>query len=315
MALLTTKRIAVLMGGRSAEREISIRSGTAVKGALERMGYNVIAIDVDKDIVERLKGHNVEIAFISLHGKGGEDGTIQGLLELLSIPYTGSGVLASAIGMDKLMTKKIAAYHKIPTPDFFALNKREWETINKLPGDIKYPVVIKPSSQGSTLGISIVREDSELSSSIEDAFTYDDEIIIEQYIDGREITVGILNDNPLPVIEIIPEKGFYDFTAKYTEGKSRYIIPADLPDGIYRKVQGLALLFYQVLGCRGAARVDFRIDTELRPYLLEINTIPGMAESSLLPKSAKKAGVNYERLVEMILVGNRHACFLQKERR
>ena len=299
MKLLTTKRIAVLMGGQSAEHEISIRSGRAVWTALIRKGYDAIPLEADSSVVARLREVRGQIAFIALHGPGGEDGTIQGMLEVLRIPYTGSGVQACAMAMDKATAKILLEQSGMPVPRGFVREQRDRR--KPLPGGFKLPLVVKPVSQGSTLGITIVRKSRDLQKAFEAAFAYGPAALIEEYIDGRELTVGILNDKPLPVVEIIPRSGFYDFAAKYTPGASTYKAPAPLPSRQMKLLQALALQVHHRLGCKGATRVDFRLDRKGRPFVLELNTVPGMTETSLLPMAAKAARLSYEDMVEAIL--------------
>ncbi len=299
MKLLTAKRIAVLMGGQSAEREISIRSGRAVWTALIRKGYDAIPLEVDSSVVARLREVRGQIAFIALHGPGGEDGTIQGMLEVLHIPYTGSGVHACALAMDKGTTKALLEHGGIPVPRGFVRTLRDRR--KPLPSGFRFPLVVKPVSQGSTLGITIVRKSRDLSKGLEAAFVYGAAVLLEEYIDGRELTVGILNDRALPVVEIIPRGGFYDFASKYTPGASVYKAPAPLSSRQTKQLQDLALDVHRRFGCRGATRVDFRLDRKGRPFVLELNTVPGMTETSLLPMAAKAARFSYEDMVEAIL--------------
>ena len=306
MKLLTTKRIAVLMGGLSAEREISLRSGRAVWAALIRKGYDAIPLEVDASVVARLREVRAQIAFIALHGPGGEDGTIQGMLEVLRMPYTGSGVQACALAMDKAMTKCLLEHGDLPVPRGFVRTLRERR--RPLPSGFKLPLVVKPVSQGSTLGITIIRKRRGLGAALQAAFAYGSAALIEEYIDGRELTVAILNDRPLPVVEIIPKSGFYDFGSKYTPGASHYHAPAKLSSRMTKQLQVLALEVHRRLGCRGATRVDFRLDKRGRPFILELNAVPGMTETSLLPMAAKAARLSYEDMVEAIL-----ASALQRE--
>jgi D-alanine-D-alanine ligase len=298
-SLLTTKRIAVLMGGQSGERDISIRSGQAVCSALLRKGYDAIALDMDSEVGVRLRDVQAEIAFIALHGPGGEDGTIQGLLETLRVPYTGSGVEACALAMDKVVTKAVLTYHGIPVPKGLVRTKSERHTA--LPRGYGVPVVVKPVNQGSTLGISIVRRSRDLRAAVEHSLQYGPTVLIEEYIEGRELTAGILNDRALPIVEVVAPGGFYDYAAKYTPGASVYKVPAPISQRHTKVLQTLALQAHRCLGCRGASRVDFRLDPRGRPYVLELNTIPGMTETSLLPMAAKAARISYETLVEGIL--------------
>jgi D-alanine-D-alanine ligase len=300
MALLTTKRIAVLMGGQSAEREISIRSGQAAWTALIRKGYDAFPLDVDASVVSRLREIRAQLAFIALHGPGGEDGTIQGLLEVLRIPYTGSGVRACAVAMDKATTKALLEHGGLPVPRGFVRTPRDRRA--PLPRGFRLPVVVKPVGQGSTLGVTIVRRARDLQAGLEAAFKFGPAVLIEEFIEGREITVGVLNDRPLPVVEIVPPNGLYDFAAKYTPGASTYKVPAPLPSRQTNLVQRLALDVHRRLGCQGATRVDFRLDRHGRPFVLELNTVPGLTETSLLPMAAKAARLSYEALVEAMLV-------------
>jgi len=290
MKLLTAKRIAVLMGGQSAEHEISIRSGRAVWTALIRKGYDAIPLEVDSSVVGRLREVRGQIAFIALHGPGGEDGTIQGMLEVLRMPYTGSGVQACAVAMDKAMTKILLEQSGVPVPRGFVREPRDRR--KPLPGGFKLPLVVKPVSQGSTLGITIVRKPRDLQKALDAAFAYGPAALIEEYIDGRELTVGILNDKPLPVVEI---------AAKYTPGATVYKAPAPLPSRTAKLLQALALQAHRRFGCQGATRVDFRLNRKGSPFLLELNTVPGMTETSLLPMAAKAARLSYEDMVEAIL--------------
>lgn len=301
------------MGGTSEEREISLRGGRAIHKALLEKGYNAIAIDVNKDIVRRLMEEEIDVAFIALHGRYGEDGTIQGLLEVMGIPYTGSGVLASAMALDKVVAKKAFTFHGIPTPEWEVVS-REWE-VGKQKGFSPYPtihipppVVVKPTSQGSTIGVTVVKEEGGLKAAFEEAWRYGDTVIVERCIEGREITVGILNGRALPIIEIRPKEGIYDYKAKYTPGMTEYIVPARLDERVEERVKEIALKAYQVLGCRGVARVDMILACET-PYLLEVNTIPGMTELSLIPKAAASSGIGFSDLVEEILLGAFDPCF------
>jgi D-alanine-D-alanine ligase len=250
-------------------------------------------------VVARLREVRGQIAFIALHGPGGEDGTIQGMLEVLHIPYTGSGVHACALAMDKAITKALLEHGGIAVPRGFVRTLRDRR--KPLPAGFRFPLVVKPVSQGSTLGITIVRKSRDLSKGLEAAFAYGAAVLIEEYIDGRELTVGILNDRALPVVEIIPRGGFYDFASKYTPGASVYKAPAPLSSRQTKQLQALALDVHRRLGCRGATRVDFRLDKKGHPFVLELNTVPGMTETSLLPMAAKAARLSYEDMVEAIL--------------
>ncbi|MCK4421450.1 D-alanine--D-alanine ligase [candidate division WOR-3 bacterium] len=285
-------KIGVLYGGWSAEREISILSGKKVASALKNRGYDVIEIDVGRDIPQVLKKNPIDIAYIMLHGKPGEDGIIQGLLETMDIPYTGSGVLASALSINKVFAKKILLSSGIPTPPF-----RYPVSANIVPMDLPY--LIKPVLEGSSVGITIVRDKDEHYKAVQRANEYGDSFA-EKYIGGREVTVGILGDMALPILELIPKNEFYDFEAKYTQGMTEFIIPARLDDEMTKKVKNIALKAHSALGCRDFSRVDFMLEGE-DIYVIEINTIPGMTDLSDLPAEAKEIGIEYDELVEEIL--------------
>ena len=294
---LKKKRIGVLMGGMSSEREVSLCSGMAVYKALIKKGYKTIKIDVDRNIAGVLKRKKIDIAFIALHGRYGEDGTMQGLLEIMGIPHTGSSVMASSMAFDKAAAKEIFRFHGIPTP--------EWQvaTVNSSQFTVhSFPVIVKPAREGSTIGLSLAKEETGLQKAVRKAFRYDDKIIMERFIQGREVTVGILSGEPLPVVEIKPKKGLYDYRSKYTKGMTDYIAPAPLDKGVESRIKESALNAYNVLGCSGAARVDIMLDKKNTPYVLEINTVPGMTELSLLPKAARCAGIDFPELVEKILL-------------
>ncbi|MCG2675753.1 D-alanine--D-alanine ligase [bacterium] len=307
---LKKMKIAVLMGGTSAEREVSLSTGKAIIEALKRKGLKVISIDVDKDIAKKLLKEKINLAFIALHGRGGEDGTIQGLLELLGIPYTGSGVLASALALNKAQAKKVFKFHGLPVPKFQVLKKEDpaakgepRQRRGSRIQDLKFPLplVIKPAREGSTIGISIIHNKRDIKKALEKAFRYDEEIIIEEYIEGKEVTVGIVGDEALPVIEIRPKDAFYTYEAKYIKGLTDFIIPARLSKRVYSQVQRIALTAYHALGCRHFARVDMIVNKKNKPYLLELNTIPGMTATSLLPQAAAKRGISFDNLVLKIL--------------
>lgn len=298
------KRIGVLMGGMSSERPISLKTGHAIFGALQRRGYDAVEIDVDADLPARLKAERVEVAFLALHGPWGEDGCVQGMLEVLGIPYTGSGVLASSVSMDKRVTKELLAFHGVPTAPWVEVRTAELAgEMPRLP--FPYPAVVKPVAEGSTVGIHIVPEDRQLREALNDSANYGDRLLIEQYVPGREVTVGILNGKPLPVIEIVAQTGFFDFEAKYTVGGARHLLPAPIGEALTARCQQLALDTYRVTGCEGVARVDIRIDPQERCFVLEINTIPGMTETSLIPEAAAHIGMSFEDVCETILAGAR----------
>jgi D-alanine-D-alanine ligase len=300
---LKKKRVAVMMGGLSREREISLKTGKAIQKALTEKGYTVIPIDVGNDIAEKLVKEKIDCAFLALHGRFGEDGTIQGMLELMRIPYTGSGVLASALAMHKIMSKKFFLCEKVPTPRFEVFHREEITKDLPKKNSLPLPVVVKPAREGSTIGISIVQKDEELGPALKKAGEYDEEILVEEFMKGREITVGILENIPLPIIEIVPKSGFYDYYSKYTKGETQYILPARIPRETYLYAQEISLKAFQILDCSGVARVDLMTDENENPYVIDVNTMPGMTETSLLPKAASYAGIPFGDLVERILLG------------
>ncbi len=293
-------RVGVLLGGRSSEREISLRSGEAVVAALCEAGVEAEAIDVADDIVERLCAANIDRAFIVLHGAGGEDGRIQALLEFLHIPYTGSGVQASAIGMDKLLTKRVWQGMGLPTPNYRVLDDRsDWAAVL---GDLAGAVMVKPTHEGSSIGMAQVSSAEQLQDAYSAARAYDSSVIAEQLIRGGEYTVAILNDRALPPIKLETDHQFYDFEAKYLADDTRYLCPCGLPDAAVEKLQTLALQAFSAVGCKGWGRVDFMADQQGNFYLLEVNTVPGMTGHSLVPMAAKVAGINFTELVVNIIL-------------
>lgn len=332
-------KILVLMGGDSPERDVSLVSGAAIAEGLKQAGHQVLAVDTADswkaltlkseslpkgiktepppinqlerlDSVRALKSFessdlkDIEVIFLALHGGKGEDGTIQALLDLTGKPYTGSGVLASALAMNKHMSKKIFQREGILTPRWSFWDGRgssDWGSLTASAQKIGYPLVVKPNNQGSTVGVSIVDEPSQLPRAMELAQDYSRQIIIEEFIPGREITVAVLDYDPLPVVEIVPEHGIYDYECKYTPGKSRYICPAQLTQKQTKEVQEAGLKAFQALSCQGYARVDFRMSKEGRFYCLEVNTLPGMTQHSLVPKAAQTAGISFSKLVERIV--------------
>jgi len=296
---LKSKKIGVLMGGLSAEREVSLNSGRAVHGALLERGYNAVALDVGRDIPRQLQDQRIEVAFICLHGRFGEDGAIQGLLEIMGIPYTGSGVLASALAMNKIVAKVVFAANGLTVAPYVVL--RDEDRFDPDDAGFDLPIVVKPSQEGSSVGVSIVRNLGELAPALTDAFRYDDEILVEKYIKGREIQVGILSDRALGAIEIVPKRDFYDFEAKYTAGMAEHILPAPLQFDLYEKVLRQGEIAHHALGCAGYSRVDFLVTDSGECYLLEVNTLPGMTALSLLPEIAQGSGLGFSDLVEEIL--------------
>lgn len=287
------------MGGTSAEREVSLSSGKAIVEVCVDLGYEVTPLILNGNLVELLPDlKNVDLVLIALHGGDGENGSIQGFLEELGIKYTGSGVLASALGMDKNISKIIAESNVIPTPKWQYFTTLE-ESLNYTPES--FPVVVKPNDGGSTIGLTIVNE----LQGIEKALRYADEngngILIEDYIAGRELTVTIVGEKVYPIVEIIPIHDSYDYECKYTKGMSDYICPADLPKSMAELVQNMSLKFYNIIKCKGCGRVDFRLDRDGNPWLLELNTLPGMTATSLVPKAVAVEGVAFAELIKMII--------------
>jgi D-alanine-D-alanine ligase len=298
-AEMKKKKIGVLMGGFSAEREVSLKSGTAVHGALIERGYDTVSLDVGRDISAQLVTGKIDVAFICLHGRLGEDGTIQGLLEVMGIPYTGSGVLASALAMNKTAAKVVFSANGLTVARYVVL--RGSDTFDEALAGFGYPLVVKPSQEGSSVGVSLVKNPADLPQAVASAFRYDDEVLVEEYIKGREIQVGILSDRAIGAIEIVPKREFYDFEAKYTDGMAEHICPAPLDKPIYDKVMQQGELAHSVLGCSGYSRVDFLVTDSGECYLLEVNTLPGMTALSLLPEIAHHAGYGFTDLVEEIV--------------
>ena len=289
------KKIGVLLGGRSSEREISLKSGAAVREALIRKGYKAVAIDPDARLAEKLRAEQIDVAFIVLHGKWGEDGTNQGLLEIMGIPYTGPGVLGSSTAMDKITMKLILAGMGVATPAWAEV--RRGETIG-----FPLPYVVKPANEGSTIGISVVRKAEEAGPAVEQAFRYDERVLVERFVEGAEITVAVINGEALPVIEVRPAGGFYDFKAKYTKGMTEYIVPAPISAAAEKKARDAALDVWKGFALSGSARIDLLLDREA-PMVIDINTSPGMTETSLVPKAWAHLGRTFDDLVEEILLG------------
>jgi D-alanine-D-alanine ligase len=306
-------RVAVLKGGRSLERQVSLRSGARVEDALERLGHDVVGIDVGLDLIRRLREESPDAAFVALHGPDGEDGTVQELLEIVGVPYTGSGILACSRAMDKVLTKHLLLESGIPTPEFFAFNQtafRELGAAEALPAieeRLDFPIVVKPSSQGSALGVKFARTAADVPAALVAAFSYDGRVLLERHVNGRDLAVSVLHgaDGPraLPVVEAVPRaEDFYDFEARYEIGRTSFVCPADLPPGIAERAQELALATYELLGLYGFARVDLMLDAGGADlYVLEANPIPGLTETSLLPQAAEAAGIGFDELVGRIL--------------
>ncbi|MCK4911875.1 MAG: D-alanine--D-alanine ligase [Thermodesulfovibrionales bacterium] len=287
-------RIGVLLGGTSAEREVSLKSGAAVSGALRELGYDVVDIDVGADLCARLRQERVELAFIALHGGTGEDGSVQGLLEVMGIPYTGSGVLASAVAMDKVFSKTLFERAGIKVPGYEVISSMDEKV--KMP----LPVVVKPSREGSSIGVFIVTQKEELKDALEAALEYEGPALVERYIKGKEVQIGVLGERALGGVEVRPTNEFYDYEAKYTAGKTQYILPPEMDERSYALAMEAGLAAHRALGCGGATRVDLLVDGN-DIYALEVNTIPGMTETSLLPKIAALSGLDFKALLEEIV--------------
>jgi D-alanine-D-alanine ligase len=297
---LKSKRIGVLCGGLSAERDVSLKSGAAVHQALLEQGYDAVAIDVGRDLARVLAGEKIDTAFIALHGRYGEDGAVQGLLELEGIPYTGSGVLASALAMNKIYAKAAFAAAGLLIAPYRVLSSGG--SLDQGALGFPYPLVVKPCQEGSSVGVSIVREPADLAQALELAFRYDRDVLLEQFIAAREIQVGILDDRAIGAIEIVPNNEFYDFEAKYTPGMARHIFPAPLPEALYQKALDTGARAHAALGCSGYSRVDLLVTPEEACFVLEVNTLPGMTALSLFPEIANGVGIPFPRLVERILL-------------
>jgi D-alanine-D-alanine ligase len=304
-------RVAVLKGGRSLEREVSLRSGLNAEAALRRLGHDVLEVDVDQHLVRTLRAEHPDAAFIALHGKGGEDGTVQELLEILEIPYTGPGVLACERATDKVVAKAHFAAAGVDTPPWYAFSQDAFrelgagEAIPAIRERLGLPLVVKPAKQGSALGISVCHEPGDIPAALMSALSYDDRVLMERFVPGRELAISVIGTAEpwaLPVVEAIPrEREFYDFEARYTPGLTDFVAPARLPDHTAQEAARLAIDCYRALGCRGVSRVDMILDPDDRLWVLEINPIPGMTDTSLLPKAAEAAGLGFDEVVERIL--------------
>lgn len=325
-----TTVIGLLVGGASPERPVSKMSGTSIYKALNNLGYKVIVIDPAYGIkqlsnVEDYFSSNdfhhvsqrnyldainlplfdkIDLAFIGLHGKWGEDGTLQSLLEMRGVKYTGSGVLASSLAMDKMMSKTIFKQNDISVHDGFIVTDFKYiieEVIKRIKTSFGFPAVVKPNDQGSTFGLTVCGDENEIEPALKNSFKYSETAIIETFVPGRELTVGIIDGSPLPVLEIRPKHELYDYECKYTTGMSEYIVPAPIPEEIFSELQRESVLVYNSLGCKGYARVDFKLTPENKFYCFELNTLPGMTSTSLLPKMAKSAGISFEELIDKIV--------------
>jgi D-alanine-D-alanine ligase len=292
-----------LLGGLSSERDVSIKTGEAVLAALRERGHDAIPIYVDRDIDVALRQERIDVAFIALHGRWGEDGCIQGLLETLGIPYTGSDVLASALAMHKGKAKELFRLHNLPTPAYYTVTATDAQDLMAVHGDFGFPCVVKPIREGSSVGIAICRTAEALAPAVERALCFDDEVLVERFIAGKEISVAILEDRAIGACEIAPRSGFYDYANKYTKGATDYFVPPRLSPERYRGVLAQALRAHIALDCRGATRVDMIVSDSGNEFILEVNTVPGLTPTSLLPKIADTAGISFGELCEMMLAG------------
>ncbi|MEP0862089.1 MAG: D-alanine--D-alanine ligase [Ignavibacterium sp.] len=328
--MLRKLKIILLVGGTSTERYISKLTSKSIYNALKNLGHEVILLDPaygdnqptepekffdENDFTEisnsnyikcfnRKEFDSSDLVFIGLHGKWGEDGTVQALLDLKGIKYTGSKTLASAVTMDKILSKILFDKFNIPTPKWFSFNNSEMSSesaAEKIEKELGYPAIIKPNDQGSTVGLSVCRNKNDVKQALSLARDYSEKILVEEFIPGRELTVGVLGEEVLPVLEIKPKHEIYDYECKYTSGMSEYIVPADIPENIARELQNVSLIAFKELECEGYARIDFRLSPENKFYLLEINTLPGMTSLSLVPKMAKAVGISFEQLIDRII--------------
>ena len=308
---MTSRRVALLKGGPSLEREVSIRSAARVEDALERLGLEYVAIDVGRTLLDDLESADADVAFVALHGRGGEDGTVQELLEIIGMPYTGSGVLACMRCMDKVLTKHMLVEAGLPTPEFFAFSEIAFkelgagEALPAIEERLGFPVVVKPAAQGSALGIRFAKEAADVPEALIAAFSYDDRVLLERHVEGRELAVSLLETEggltALPVVEAKPrQEYFFDFDARYEIGKTDFVCPAELPADVTARVQEVALDTYRLLGCFGFARVDM-ILADGEPQVLEAQAIPGLTETSLLPQAAEAEGISFDQLVNLML--------------
>ncbi len=296
-------KVGVLMKGPSSEKKISLKSGRAVLKALRSFGVNAIPVIIErgdiKENIRLIRAKAIDVAFIALHGKFGEDGTVQKILGLMGIPYTGSGVKASRLAMDKAASRRIFKRSGLNVPKSKVI--KSISGLAGITGNLKFPLVIKPATHGSSIGFSIIRSSAQLKKAVRYAMKFDRRVILEEFIKGREVTVGILEEKALPIIEIIPKHSFFDYKSKYKKGLTKYIVPARIPAKIEKEVKKHALMAHNLLGCKDFSRVDIIINEENKPYILEINTIPGFTELSLLPKAALHAGINFKNLCARLI--------------
>jgi D-alanine-D-alanine ligase len=316
---MSARRVGVLMGGWSAEREVSLRTGEGVALALERRGHDVARVVWDQDgpgLDVLIRAARVDVAFIALHGRGGEDGCVQGLLELMGTPYTGSGVLSSALAMDKLKAKEMFRLHNVPTPPYYVAARADLDDLEEVHGSFGFPSIVKPRREGSSVGLARADSLSDLANALDRALAFDGHALVERYVRATEVTVGILDGRVLGAIEVVPEGGLYDYRAKYTTGITETICPPRLPATRLRGVLNLAERAARALACSGACRVDLLVTEGENEYVLEVNTLPGMTPTSLLPKIAASAGMDYPTLCESILDSARlHAGLPTREER
>jgi D-alanine-D-alanine ligase len=309
-------RIAVLKGGRSLERQVSLRSGARVQDALERLGHEVVAVDVGPDLVQQLDTAAPEVAFVALHGRDGEDGTVQELLEAMGIPYTGSGVSACIRAADKVLAKHAMRDRGIPTPDFYSFSETAFQALGAaqaLPAieeRLQFPIVVKPASQGSALGIKFARTAGDVPQALIAAFSYDRKVLLERYVSGRDLAVSIIDDHgtprTLPIVEAVPtredEEDFYDFESRYEIGRTKFVCPAEISEPVAAQASEIALAVFELLGCTGFARVDLMLESAGdEVYVLEADTVPGLTETSLLPQAADAAGIGFDELIGRIV--------------
>jgi D-alanine-D-alanine ligase len=316
---MTSKRVGVLMGGWSAERDVSLRTGEGVAAALEARGHDVVPLVWERrgpGVDELVRGADVDAVFLALHGRGGEDGCAQGMLELLGVPYTGSGVLASALAMDKLKAKEMFRLHNVPTPPYYVATRAELDDLEEVHGSFGFPVVVKPRREGSSVGLAKAESLAQLAGAIDAALAFDEHALVERFVRAMEVHVGMVEGRVLGAIEVVPRKGLYDYQAKYTAGETEYVCPPRLPATRLRGVMNLAERAARALDCTGACRVDVLVTEGENEYVLEVNTLPGMTPTSLLPKIAASAGMDYGALCEAILDGARlHAGLPSRDER
>jgi D-alanine-D-alanine ligase len=302
-------RVAVLMGGMSAEREVSLETGGAIAAALRELGHEVVEVDVDPHLARKLEAAAPQAAFMALHGRGGEDGTVQGTLEVMRIPYTGCGVLASAMTIDKIITKDIIAFHGLPVIEDDVIERGYTQAdVDTISEELGYPVMVKPASEGSSIGVVRVDSAADMAATLEAALELDERALVERFVDGRLFTVGVLGTRPLvlPVLEIKTTDGFYDYDAKYRPGRSEYEVPAKLDPELTVEASRLALESFKCLRCEGISRIDLMLEESTNKlYILEVNTIPGMTATSLVPKAAGAIGMTFNQVVAMLLDGAR----------